>query len=99
MDSDDIMFPNRLITQLEFMRNTPDCVLCGSQILMFRENTNNIISLTKHPNYTWEEFKSMENKPHWLMNHPTFCFRKSKTSRMDFSKFDCMEEKNVGCAL
>ena len=34
MDSDDIMLPHRISTQLEFMRNHPDCVMCGSNVAM-----------------------------------------------------------------
>jgi len=35
MDSDDIMVPNRLKTQMEFMRNTKDCVCCGANMSVF----------------------------------------------------------------
>ena len=32
---------------------------------------------TTHPNLTLNEFKARQHN-HWLMNHPTFCFRKQK---------------------
>ena len=35
MDSDDIMINKRIQTQLNFMNNNPDCVLCGSNIISF----------------------------------------------------------------
>ena len=80
MDADDIMITNRIVKQLEFMTINKDCVLCGTQIKMFEakdgDNNNfNIINETNHPSLDWKTF--CEKRPHWIMNHPTFCFRKS----------------------
>jgi mannosyltransferase OCH1-like enzyme len=76
MDTDDIMIHTRISKQLDFMDNNPDAAICGAQIAMFRNNIKNIVDTTNHPNHTLESYK---NKPvHWIMNHPTFCFRKSK---------------------
>lgn len=81
MDTDDIMKPERIMTQLEFMEHNPKCVLCGSQVDMFRDdNKDNIITTTRHVSITWSEYKNsirLQNN-HWMMNHPTFCFRKEK---------------------
>ena len=76
MDTDDIMIPTRISKQLDFMDNNPDAAICGAQISMFRDNIKNIVSKTSHPNHTLESYKN--NPVHWIMNHPTFCFRKSK---------------------
>ena len=35
MDSDDIMVPNRIKTQLDFMKQNPECVCCGSNMSVF----------------------------------------------------------------
>ena len=81
MDSDDIMITNRIMKQLEFMTiNKDDCVLCGGQVKMFEakisdNNNYNIINETNHPSIDWETF--CKKRPQWLMNHPTFCFKKS----------------------
>ena len=80
MDADDIMITNRIVKQLEFMTINKDCVLCGGQVKMFEakdgDNNNfNIINETNHPSLDWKTF--CEKRPHWIMNHPTFCFRKS----------------------
>lgn len=77
MDADDIMHPQRLSKQYEFITNTPDCVLCGSQIVMFKVENDNIINrgTTQHPNIDINQF--LQDKPHWIMNHPTFCFKKT----------------------
>jgi cellulose synthase/poly-beta-1,6-N-acetylglucosamine synthase-like glycosyltransferase len=76
MDSDDIMMPNRIQNQLKYMKNN-DIVICGGQIKMFRENINNVFSVTNHKEkITLEEFK--KHPSHWFINHPSVCFRKSK---------------------
>jgi glycosyltransferase involved in cell wall biosynthesis len=78
MDSDDIMIPNRILTQLDFIKNVPNCVLCGSNITFFKteNNTKTPISNTQHPPIiTWDQYKN--TKSHWFANHPTWCFKKS----------------------
>jgi hypothetical protein len=77
MDADDIMTPNRLKLQKEFIDKTPDCVLCGGQVSFFKNDPLiPIFPPTQHPTLTLEQFKN--NHKHWMANHPTFCFKKSK---------------------
>lgn len=78
MDADDIMYPLRIKTQLEYMSVHKDCVLCGAQINMFEDIDGKMIStgVTTHANININSYK--ENLSHWIINHPTFCFRKSK---------------------
>lgn len=78
MDSDDIMLPNRISAQLDFMNRNKKCMLLGSNITFFKKEGNKIIpgNHTKHPTeLTFDMYK--KTKPTWFMNHPTFCFRKS----------------------
>jgi len=82
MDSDDIMAPNRLHVQIDYMSKTPDCVVCGTGIQTFRnpEEGNfkrKVRGGTKiHPaKYTWDQF--ILEKPTWILNHPTLCFRRT----------------------
>jgi len=80
MDSDDIMHPDRISKQLQFMKSHPECVLCGSNVQMFSENpqTNvkQFLQITNHPQtITLDGYKSV--KPHWFMNHPSLCYKKS----------------------
>ena len=80
MDSDDIMFPDRVLKQLDFMRENTDCVMCGANIQMFKTLDNakekQLLQLTNHRNkITWDEYKSL--KSHWIMNHPSLCYKKS----------------------
>jgi glycosyltransferase involved in cell wall biosynthesis len=78
MDSDDIMLPQRIKTQIDFMVDHPDCVMCGSNMQMFKVNQNNskeYTMKTKMHTITWEQFKKY--KPFWFINHPSICYKKS----------------------
>lgn len=70
MDIDDVMFNNRLRTQLEFFEKTTDCVLLGCQMI------SSDGSKTTHPNITIDGF--IEKHENWFINHPTIMFLKSK---------------------
>lgn len=74
MDSDDIMVPNRIIKQFNYMKENSNIKICGSQVQMFDNNGNNK-GVSNHPSITWEEYKLNPN--HWFINHPTVCYRKS----------------------
>ena len=79
MDSDDIMHNLRIIKQLKFMNQNPQCVLCGTNIISFMnqmvENQIKEVERSNHPKrITWEHYK--KTKKFWIMNHPTLCFRK-----------------------
>ena len=78
MDSDDIMKYDRIIKQLNFIQSNPNCVLCGTNITLFK-NINDIYSSIDHSKHksilTWVEYK--KNPTDWILNHPTLCFKKS----------------------
>ena len=78
MDADDIMYQDRVIKQITFMKENKDCVLCGAQVNMFKSINNQLMStgITSHNNTDLNTF--LQNKSHWIMNHPTFCFRKKQ---------------------
>ncbi len=78
MDADDIMYPERISKQIAFMKENEDCVLCGAQVNMFKLINNQLMStgITSHGNIDVDTF--LQSKPHWIMNHPTFCFRKKQ---------------------
>ena len=80
MDSDDIMFPDRIEKQLEFMKRNPTSVMCGTDVQMFKRDPNDhknlqLLQRTNHSTMTWDRFK--REKPTWFVNHPSVCFRKS----------------------
>ena len=77
MDSDDLMLPDRIAKQISFMTEHPEAVICGANIKFFvGEEEKEFTHQTQHPSeITWEEL--YRKKPVWIMNHPTFCFRKT----------------------
>ena len=79
MDSDDIMIEDRIVKQIDFMENNPECVLCGAQMVTFKiiNGIQRNISVSSKPNLELETYMKNTNET-WLMNHPTFCFRRSK---------------------
>jgi mannosyltransferase OCH1-like enzyme/glycosyltransferase involved in cell wall biosynthesis len=82
MDSDDIMNSYRIKTQLEFMNTHSDCVLCGTNVNIFKtiqpDNQKQIIQKTTHKEVIlWDEYKHETPYSHWIMNHSTLCYKKS----------------------
>jgi len=78
MDSDDIMKYDRITKQLNFIISNPNCVMCGTNITLFKiENgINHHINDSIHKNIlTWEEYK--RDPKDWILNHPTLCFKKT----------------------
>ena len=75
MDSDDIMIPNRIQIQLDYMKE-PGIAICGGRI-MFNTVKEKVINVTQHPDISWEEYK--QKRLHWFVNHPTVCYRNSKS--------------------
>jgi hypothetical protein len=90
MDSDDIMFAERIQKQLDFMYTNPDAVCCGTNVQFF--HTEGVGQQTYHPTkITWEEYK--EKRFHWFMNHPTLCFR--KTAILEVGSYNIHTENTV----
>ena len=84
MDTDDIMVPERISIQHDFMKKNPTVPLCGSQIKMFKGTMSNVLGVTNHPTIKLKDYlmNAKLRKNYWLMNHPTFCFRKSMIIRI-----------------
>lgn len=89
MDSDDIMMPNRMSVQIDFMRKHPDACLCGANIQMFRTDSSKkiVMRTTTHPlKITWDEIQI--TRPEWFMNNPTVCYRKSAVESVGGYRLD-----------
>ena len=98
MDSDDIMLPGRIQKQIAFMQNHPECVLCGSNI-QFMHTTDQGTVLSENRTHmkemiTWTSY--IETKPysHWIMNHPTFCFKRSAV--LSVGNYNVNSTKSIG---
>ena len=76
MDSDDIMMPDRIRQQIEYMYKYPSTQICGGQIKMFYDTGVEGMT-TSHSSLRWEEYVQSDPKSHWFINHPTVCYRKS----------------------
>jgi hypothetical protein len=84
-DSDDIMLKDRIITQIVYMLQNPDCIICGADVYEFTTENNDssnknkkIINYTNFsPVLTWKDFLEKKNV-YYTLSHPTFCFRKNK---------------------
>tara|TARA_R110000796_G_scaffold933_1_gene3596 strand:+ start:1236 stop:1949 length:714 start_codon:yes stop_codon:yes gene_type:complete len=70
MDSDDVMYPDRLEKQLNFMINNPNIDILGAQIKIIPQG-----NITEHQFIVDKDFAL---RSYWLVNHPTVMFRKSK---------------------
>lgn len=66
MDADDIMFPNRLEKQIDFLKNNPNIDVVGSSIVIL-DDENNIIAFRNAILQT--EYRKLFNNI--LFNHPT----------------------------
>ncbi len=88
-DSDDIMKYNRIKKQLKFINSTPKCIMCGTNISLFKyvNKKYHIINDSTHKHIlTWEEYKT--NPSDWILNHPTLCFKKSYILEVGSYKHD-----------
>lgn len=74
MDSDDIMIPDRIIKQFNYMKENKNIKICGGQVNMFKDD-GKTYGKSSHPSIYWKEYKNKPN--HWFINHPTVCYRKS----------------------
>lgn len=79
MDADDIMLPNRIQKQVDFMNKNPKCMILGTLIKEFTIINGNVefskYDVYCHPEcYSSEDF--LKNPIPWFMNHPTLCYRK-----------------------
>jgi hypothetical protein len=66
------------------MTKNPDVQVCGGRISMFRENIEKVVSNTNHKSISLNQFK--ENPVHWIVNHPTLCYR--KTAVLNVGNYD-----------
>ena len=72
------MNSNRITKQMEYMKKHDDCVICGSNVVMFTIKNNERImnNMTNHKEIlTLDEY--IKNPNSWIANHPTLCFKKT----------------------
>ena len=78
MNAGDLMMPDRMIHQIEFMNESSDAVLCGTNVRRFRRNEDNRISVVDELRYPSKITLEEETSTTSAYIHPsTLCFRKS----------------------
>lgn len=78
VDSDDILLPDRIIKQINYIKSHSDCMICGTNAKYLKNINNNktIAGKTNHKEIlTWNEYK--RNPSHWFVNHPCVAYKKS----------------------
>jgi mannosyltransferase OCH1-like enzyme len=76
LDSDDIMMPDKIESEVQFMLNHPEAQICGSQYIEFKmENDKRILlNETNYKTITWENLKI--NKYKNFINYNCCIYRK-----------------------
>lgn len=79
MDGDDIMLPNRLGIQYEYLINNKIVDLVSGNLKTYHKSMNgwfvDDVNITYHPNIITKE---IIKKSTWFINHPCVMFRKSR---------------------
>ena len=75
MDADDIMKPDRIQKQYDFMRKHENCIVLGGQCEFMNEDTKEITYVTKHKNIINKQFLK-KTYTHWFINHPTVMYKR-----------------------
>jgi glycosyltransferase involved in cell wall biosynthesis len=93
MDADDIALPNRLETQLSFLKNNPDYILVGSNATIIDMN-GDFVYTSKLPT-TWDGIES--KLPDSSFFHSSVLFDKNSFDKAggyfeSISKFNCFED-------
>jgi glycosyltransferase involved in cell wall biosynthesis len=73
IDSDDIMLPNRLEAQLNFLKSHPDVAVVGSQMIFIDAN-NSKIGKSRYPTTSSDIVRTLTFQN--CVGHPTVMFRK-----------------------
>lgn len=74
MDTDDIAFPERFEKQITFMMENLDIDICGTFMLEFKDDINNVSYLKDAPIENINTYIKYRSP----LNHPTVVFKKSK---------------------
>jgi glycosyltransferase involved in cell wall biosynthesis len=92
MDADDIMLPNRLRIQYDYLNHNKDVDILGSQMEIFGYKTG----VTNHPLVI---DRNIILTTHWFMNHPTVMFKKNIINKIGGydSSFDGLEDLELWC--
>lgn len=92
MDADDIMYPDRIEKQVEYLENNPSCVAVGGQIDIINENSD----ITGHREYAQNDKDLKKNR--FLFQpfaHPAVTLRKSTLEEIGLYPEDMWKVEDV----
>lgn len=92
MDADDIMYPDRIEKQVEYLENNPSCVAVGGQIDIINENSD----ITGHREYALDDKDLKKNR--FLFQpfaHPAVTLRKSTLEEIGLYPEDMWKVEDV----
>ncbi|HEY2584989.1 MAG TPA: glycosyltransferase [Tepidisphaeraceae bacterium] len=81
MDSDDVCLPERFARQVEFLRETPDCVLVGCRVLLIDPDGEPLFEMTDIPT-AHAEIDEKLLQVRWSIVHPTVMMRRDVVRRL-----------------
>ena len=81
MDADDIMFPNRIERQINYLKNNPDTDVIGSSVVVI-DDDNEIIAY--RPAELLDDYKKLFNQI--LFNHPTVAAKTDFFKKFPYSE-------------
>ena len=80
------------------MQNHPECVLCGANVQFMHTGDQGTVLSENRTNMkemiTWISYTSAKPYSHWIMNHPTFCFRRSAV--LSVGNYNVTSTKSIG---
>ncbi len=92
MDADDIMYPDRILKQVEYLENNPSCVAIGGQIDIINEESE----VTSHREYALDDKDLKKNR--FLFQpfaHPAVTLRKSTLEEIGLYPEDMWKVEDV----
>jgi len=96
MDSDDISTPDRFEKQVAFLREHPECVLVGSQVLLI-DPEGASLSPKWDTEYTHDRIDEAHLKGRWPLVHPTVMIRREALTLVGGyrTKFQFLEDLDL----
>lgn len=78
MDGDDIMYPNRLFIQYQYMMKFPFVDLVGTSINHYRLINNKWVTENNETKHPLVITRDVITNSEWFLNHPSVMFKKDK---------------------
>ena len=100
MDADDISLPERLLEQVEYMQDHPECVAVGCDVLVIDENGQDL-GVDQHESCPELMEKLLLNGTHGVIAHPTSLMRRRAVLEVGLyrEEYECIEDFDLWMRL